>query len=174
MSLTVAICNSFDILYSQTFREISSFSLSWNGTDQRSQFNASYCITISALSELTTAVPVEIEFDLTESEVVLPYSLISVGNSIMFETLNLLVLIDLRDQWNFTIDQASSSVEIYDKESQVVGSATTELRYNATLKSGQLMSKKTLYLGGVNETVPHVTFYGIPLDFSMFYRTTTS
>jgi len=139
--------------------------MSWNGTDQRSQFNASYCITISALSE-TIAVPVEIEFDLSDSEVVLKYSSISVGNSIMFETLNLLVLVDLRDQWNLTIDQVSSSVAIYDKESENLGSATTELRYNATLKSGQLMSKKTLYLGGVNEALPHVTFYGIStLDF---------
>jgi len=160
MILVVGLCNSTDVLASNTFNSSTSYSLFWDGTEQQSQLNADYCITVSAVSMLTIAAPVEIEFDLIDSDVVLKYSSIVVDIALTFETSNLLVLVDLRDQWNYTVTDSSKAVVVYDEDGDNVGSATTELTYDATLKRRQFLSKKTLYLSHVDDTLPHVTFYG--------------
>jgi len=154
--MTVGICNSSVILTSNTFSISTIFSLLWNGTLQKSVLNANYCLTISSLLS-DAAMPISIEFQLMNTVLVLEYSSISVANKVMFETDNLLVVVDLRDQWNNTIE---SPVEVADQDGNIVGTAISELKFNATLIKGQFVSKKTLYLVGLNESYPHTTFYG--------------
>jgi len=156
--MTVGICNTNEILYSKSFSNYTSYSLFWNGTDQQSQINTDYCFTI--VSATLTSVPITTQFKLIHSEVVLDYSYISVGDTVMFETQNLLVSIDLRDQWHQPISAVSQSMTIYDEDGNEVGKSTNDLKYNATLEKVQIVSRKTLYLNGVNSTYPHVTFYG--------------
>jgi len=155
--MTVGICNSSEILSSNTFSTSTGFSLSWNGKLQKSELNTDYCFTISPISNNVTATPINIEFKLVQSAVVFDYSSISVPNKVMFETDNLLVVVDLRDQWNNTIE---SSIYVIDQDGNVVGLANIGLKYNATLLPGQFGSIRTLYLGRLNETYPHVSFYG--------------
>jgi len=167
MMLIVEICNSSTILTSITFSLSTSFGLYWNGTNQQSQLNTDYCFAISSLGNNNrsdvTATPITIEFVLKDSAVVVEYSSISVGNAIMFETYNLLVLVELRDQWNNTID---AELPVVDEDGIVIGNtnSSNEVKYNATLKQGQLISKKTFYLSGVNEHYPHVELYGIVVN----------
>jgi len=104
-----------------------------------------------------TGTPIRIEFELKESALVLEYSSISVANKVMFETDNLLVVVDLRDQWNITIE---SPIEVVDQDGNLVGLTDIGLRYNATLRRGEFFSTKILYLGRVNTSFPHITFYG--------------
>jgi len=106
------------------------------------------------------SIPIRIEFELIKSAVVLDFSSLTVDDDIVFETTNLLVVIDLRDQWNHTVTKASSSVEIYDEDGNIVGNGTTQLVYNATLKRGQFVSRKTLYLNNTDITSPHVKIDG--------------
>jgi len=141
-----------------------SYSLYWNGTNQQSQLNTHYCFEISSLgndrSDDVTATPVVIEFVLRDSAVVVEYSSISVANKVMFETDNLLVTAKLRDQWNRSIE---AELSVVDEDGNNVGTvdSSNELKYNATLKRGSFISKKTLYLSDVNEQYPHVVLYGI-------------
>jgi len=78
----------------------------------------------------------------------------------MFETDNLLVMAELRDQWNHSIE---AEVPVIDKDGITIGTVGTsnELKYNATLKQGQFISKKTLYLSAVNQHYPYVVLNGI-------------
>ena len=160
MSLTVGICNSTVILLSKPFLKDTTFSLQWNGTDQRSQLNTHYCVGLSSLNVNFNPIPITIQFDLTKSSVVLEYSSISVDEKVMFETANLLVTIELRDQWNFTVKPRLSSISVYDEDGNYIGTAKRRMVYNATLKERQFVTSKTLYLSSVNESYPHVTIYG--------------
>jgi len=164
LELTVGICNSTVVLTSRIFSTKTSYSLSWNGTDHQDMLNADYCFGISSLvnNEVEfAAIPISIEFDLVGSAVVIAYSSISVDEKVMFVTNNLLVAIVLRDQWNKTVKKSSKSpISVYDEAGNVIGIASDLTRYNATLKEGQLIATKTLYLGSVNASNPHVSFYG--------------
>jgi len=134
--------------------------LSWNGTEQKSTLNTDYCFAISSLIiDDVTATPISIEFELDASALVLEYSSISVANNVMFETEDLLVVVDLRDQWNNSI---ASPVDVIDQDGSLVGKTDIGLRYNATLRRGQFVSTMTLYLGKSNNSSPHITFYGMP------------
>ena len=157
--LSVGICNTSTILTSNTFSMRTSYSLNWNGTVQRSQLNTHYCFGISPLGIDVIAIPITIEFELMDSAVVVEYSSVSVANNVMFAIDNLLVSVRLFDQWNNSIE---ASVPIVDEDGENIGTfiSSNELKYNATLKQGQLISTKTLYLLGVNEHYPHATFYG--------------
>jgi len=158
LMLIVSICNSNETLASNPFSYTTTYALLWNGTYQQSQLNNDYCFEITSISE--SAVPIQIDFEVVESELVLEYSSINVGGSVVFETDNMLVLVDLRDQWNNTV--AISSVFVFDQEGNQVGTTLTEteLQYNATLNRGQIISRRSLYLKCVNGSYPHTTFYG--------------
>jgi len=167
MLLLVGLCNTTTILTSDTFSTSTSYSLYWNGTSRQSQLNTQYCFAISSLgnaSGYVTATPITIDFNLLDSEVVVEYSLISVANTVMFETDDLLVTVNLRDQWNQTID---AQVAVIDEDGSNIGTVSTSyeiMKYNATLKRGRFISTKTLYLSGVNEQNPHVSFYGTMIE----------
>ena len=162
LRLTVGICNSSEVLSSTIFSNDTRYSLNWNGLDHQSKLNVDYCIQLSSLmsDNNVISVPVRIQFELIKSEVVLEFSSISVDDPVMFETNNLLVMIDLRNQWNHTVTAPSSSVAIYDDEGNIIGYGTTQVLFNATLKEGQFLSRKTLYLNNTNTVSPHVKFNG--------------
>jgi len=157
VAMTVGICNTSETLTAKTFSETTIYTLLWNGTDQQAHLNFEYCFGISSL---LTEIPIQIEFELYHSEVVLEHSSINLAETMMFETENLLVSLQLRDQWNNTVEVKSKAVEVWDEEGNILGKATTELKYNATLEGGQFISKKGIYLSAVNGSSPHTTFYG--------------
>ena len=122
--------------------------------------NGHYCFTISSLADDVVSIPVTIEFALVNSEVVWDYSTINVDEKVMFETTNLLVVVDLRDQWNQSVNPDSSSIPIFDEDNNIVGIASRQMIYNATLKHGEFAKTKKLYINGVNALSPRVKFYG--------------
>jgi len=172
LMLTVFICNSSEVLSSTTFSNYTDYSLNWNGPDQQSQLNVDYCIRLSSLmnDNNVISVPVAIEFELIKSDVVLEFSSISVDDALMFETNNLLVMIDLRNQWNHTVTAPSFSVAVYDELGNIIGNGTTQVLFNATLKEGQFVSSKTLYLNNAGVSSPHVKFHGTTFRQCMIFR----
>jgi len=160
LMLIVSICNSSEVLNTTIFSSGTNYSLYWNGIDHRSQLNLDYCFEISSIASTNDVigVPINIEFELIRSVVVLDFSNLTVDGNILFETSTLLVMINLRDQWNHTVTE--TSVAILNEDGIVVGYGTTQLIYNATLQKGQFLSRRTLYLNNTDARTPHTEFHG--------------
>jgi len=161
LRVEIAICNTQELLYSTTVSSGNStnYVIQWNGTQYQSKPGESYCVALISQFISISAIPVLVQFDFFESDIVPNYCSIQIPEAVIFETEYLVMFANLRDQWNNSVE---SIIEVYDYEGNQVATSNLngQILYNATVKSGGMFSKVTLYLFDANRVYPHTTFYG--------------